>query len=112
MGFITYGVQQANIGMDELMMKCPSCEADNFADVMITTNYYHIYYIPIAPFEKEATIICQKCGLRRYHVPFGPKFFKNYYEIKSKFRHPIYTYFVLLFIASLILISIVITVLS
>src|SRR5215218_5593932 len=106
MGLIIYGVQQANIGIDEFMIKCPSCEADNLADVMVTSNYYHIYFIPIAPFEKDANIICQKCGLKRYNVPFGPKFFKNYYEIKNKFKHPISTYFLTLLITALILTTI------
>lgn len=109
MGFIIYGVQQANIGIDEFMIKCPSCEADNFADVMIISNYYHIYFLPIVPFEKEANIICKKCGLKRYHVPFVPKFFKNYYEIKSGFKHPIYTYSLVLLITILVLLAIAIS---
>jgi zinc-ribbon family len=92
MGFIFYGVKKATIGLDEFMVKCPSCEADSFADIMITSNYYHIYFVPIFPFEKEANIICQKCGLKRYDVPFNARTFKNYGEIKGKFRHPWYTY--------------------
>ena len=93
MGLLIYGVKKAAIGMDEFMIKCPSCEVDNFADVMITSNYYHFWFIPIFPIEKEANIVCQKCGLRRYNVPFNSRTFKNYDEIKHKFRHPWYTYF-------------------
>jgi zinc-ribbon family len=93
MAFIFYGVRKATIGLDEFLVKCPSCEADSFADIMITSNYYHIYFVPIFPFEKEANMICQKCGLRRYDVPFNARTFKNYQEIKGKFRHPWYTYF-------------------
>lgn len=110
MGFIIYGVQKANIGIDEIWIKCPSCEADNFADVMIQSNYYHIYFIPIAPFEKEASVICQKCGLKRYNVPFTPNFFKNYHEIRSKFKHPIYTYTFVLAITFLILIAVIVSI--
>ena len=92
MGLIWFGIKKADIGLDEFMIKCPSCEADNFADVMITSCYFHIYYIPIFPIDKEANIICQKCGLKRYEVPFNSKTFKDYLEIKNRFRHPLYTY--------------------
>ena len=109
MGFIIYGVQQADIGVDELMIYCPSCEADSFADMMIVSNYYHIYFIPIVPFEKEANIICKKCGLKRYKVPFGIRLFKNYHEIKNRFKHPIYTYSLAIFVLAIILISIVVS---
>ena len=94
MGPLIYGVKKATIGMEEMMVKCPSCEVDNYADVMITSNYYHFWYVPIFPFEKEANIVYQKCRLRRYNVPFNSRTFKNYDEVKHKFRHPWYTYFV------------------
>jgi len=105
MGLIFFGVKKATIGLDEMLVKCPSCEADNFADIMITSNYYHIYFVPIFPFEKEANIICQKCGLKRYDVPFNARTFKNYAGVKNKFRHPWYTYFFVGVMALVILIS-------
>ena len=106
MGIIFYGVKKATIGIDEFMVNCPSCEADSFADLMITSNYYHFYFIPIFPFEKEANIICQKCGLKRYNVPFESNVIKNLYEIKNKFKHPWYTYSLPLFISLIVIITI------
>lgn len=106
MGIIFYGVKKATIGIDEFMVNCPSCEADSFADFMITSNYYHFYFIPIFPFEKEANIICQKCGLKRYNVPFESNVIKNLYEIKNKFKHPWYTYSLPLFISLIVIITI------
>ena len=44
MGILFYGVHKATIGIDEFMVRCPSCEADSFADFMITSNYYHFYF--------------------------------------------------------------------
>ena len=93
MGWIYYGVKKATIGLDELMRHCPSCEADSFADVMISSNYFHIYFVPLFPFEKEASCICQQCGLKSYDVPFNERTFKDYNEIKNRYRHPWYTYF-------------------
>lgn len=109
MGLIWFGVKKANIGIDEFTVRCPACEADNYADIMIASNYFHIYFVPIFPFEKEANIICQKCGLKRYEVPFNSKTFKNYYEIKSKFKHPWYTYFFVALFSIIILITILVS---
>lgn len=110
MAFIIYKVKKATIGIDEMMIKCPSCETDSFADVMITSNYYHMFFIPMFPFEKEANIICQQCGMRRYEVPFNARTFKNYQEVKQKFRHPWYTYFFCIVMALVILITVIFTV--
>jgi len=94
MAFIFFGTKKAVIGMDELIIRCPSCEKDSYADVMISSNYYHIYFIPIFPVDKEADCICQDCRLKTYAIPFNERTFKNYREIKSNFRHPWYTYVV------------------
>jgi hypothetical protein len=107
MGLFFYGVKKATIGMDEFLVKCPSCEADQFADILITSNYFHIYFVPIFPFEKEANIVCQKCGLKRYDVPFNKRTFKNYEELRGRFRHPWYTYFFVGLIAFGILMAII-----
>lgn len=112
MGIIFYGVKQATIGLDEIMINCPSCEADNWADFMITSNYYHIYFIPIFPFEKEANIICQKCGLKQYNVPFQSKLITNIFGIKNKFKHPWYTYSFVLLILFIILTTILFSLLN
>ena len=44
MGLIWFGVKKANIGIDEFTVRCPACEADNYADIMIASNYFHIYF--------------------------------------------------------------------
>ena len=107
MGFIFFGIKKATIGIDEFLMKCPSCEGDQYADGIVTSNYYHIYHIPIFPFEKEVTLICQTCGLKRYDVPFTPVLFRDYHEIKNKYRHPWYTYSFLLVVLLLIVSAII-----
>lgn len=33
MGIIWYGTKKVNIGIGEFFIKCPACEADEFADV-------------------------------------------------------------------------------
>ena len=107
MAIIIYGLKQAPIDIAEVVMSCPSCESDSFAEIMVYSNYYHIFFIPIYPVSKEVNIICQKCGLKSYHVPFPPKSLKDYDQLKSRFKHPWYTYSFTGFVAAIILIVII-----
>jgi hypothetical protein len=90
--FVLYGSKIVPIGIDEINMRCPSCEAHTPTDLMVSSKYYHIYFLPISPYSKEAFVVCRKCGLKRSGLPFDKDLFSNYYEIRSKFRHPFYTY--------------------
>jgi C4-type Zn-finger protein len=107
MGIIIYGTSKSIIGMDENFRYCPSCEANSMADLMVSSIYSHFYFIPIFPVTKEADIICQKCGLRSYGIAFNAKTINNYEEVKSKFRHPWYTYAFVTFISLLIILAII-----
>lgn len=110
MAILIYGVQKTAIGIDEVLEKCPSCESDTFCDLFLTSDYYHMFYIPIFPIGKEVSIFCKKCGLKRYNVPLTVQTMKNYQELNSKFRHPWYTYSVPIVFGSLILIAIIVSV--
>jgi hypothetical protein len=107
MGLIFFGTKDTPIGIDEQFCYCQSCEGDSLADIMILSTYFHIYYLPLFPVSKEVNIICQKCGMKSYGLPFNSKVIKNYSEIKSKFKHPWFTYIFLGFILFLILIAII-----
>lgn len=92
MGLIVYGVAQTPIGIDEYLVKCPACEAHNWADVQVVGHYFHVSSIPFFPTDKEANIICKTCGLKRYGIPFDQNLMTNYPEIKRNYRHPWFTY--------------------
>jgi hypothetical protein len=74
---------------------------------MVSSEYYHIYFLPLFPVSKEVDIICQKCGLKSYGAAFNSKTIKNYQEIKSKFKHPWYTYVFASFIGVMIILAII-----
>ena len=92
MALIIYGTSKIDVGVDEIMIECPSCEAHNFADIMISSRYLHIFFVPIIPRSKETTIICKKCGLKRDGLDFKGRTLQNYQELNSKFKHPYITY--------------------
>jgi hypothetical protein len=98
MGIVIYGVQEVHLGIDEFLVKCSVCETATWSDVMITSQYYHLYYIPMFPIEMQANIICQRCGDKRYGRSFDQNLISNYYEVKGKYRHPWYTYIGVAFI--------------
>jgi zinc-ribbon family len=92
MALIIYGTSKVDVGVDEIMIECPSCEAQNFSDIMISSRYFHIFFMPIFPLSKETTIICKKCGLKRVGLDFKGRTLQNYQELNSKFKHPYITY--------------------
>ena len=92
MGLIIYGVKQIPIGLDEFLIKCPSCEAHSWADIMVVSHYFHFYLIPFFPTEKDANVICKTCGLKRYGILFNQKLITNYSEVKRNYRHPWFAY--------------------
>ncbi|MDI9365950.1 MAG: zinc-ribbon domain-containing protein [Flavobacterium sp.] len=92
MAFIIFGSKETFINLDAFFIKCPSCETDNWADVMVTSEYYHLYYVPIFPFNKNAHVVCKTCGLKRYGIGFDKKLIKNLEEVKHQYKHPWFTY--------------------
>lgn len=107
MPIILFGNKKSNIILDEQLVHCPYCEKDCFADILVYSVYFHVYWVPIYPISKQADIICQGCGGKRYEVALKPSLFKNYPEIRNRYRHKWYTYsgvlfLVMIFVAALI----------
>ncbi len=89
---IKYGIERTPIDIGEYLVKCPSCETDQWAEILVSTVYSHVYYVPIIPNGKDAVVVCKKCGLKRYGVPFNGDLIKNYDEVKKQYRHKWFTY--------------------
>jgi hypothetical protein len=110
MGLIIFGVKQVPTGLDEFLIKCPSCDTHNRADIMVVSRYFHIFFVPFFPTEKDANVICKTCGLKRYAMPFDQGLITNYNEVKGSYRHPWFTYIglavIILFIVSIIVAAI------
>jgi hypothetical protein len=94
MGLLIYGTNKVIIGLDEFLMRCPSCQSDTWQDVMVSSVYLHFFWIPSLPIDKLADTHCTKCGNRRYERGFDENLIKDYKEVKKKFRHPFYLYVV------------------
>jgi hypothetical protein len=104
---IKYGLERTPIDTGEFLVKCPLCETDQWADIMISSVYSHIFYIPVMPSDKDAFVCCKKCGLKRHGVPFNSGLISNYKEVKKMYRHPAYTYIGAVIIAVPILLAVI-----
>lgn len=107
MTVIIFGIKETAIDIDEYLVRCPSCEGYSLADVMVMSKYYHFYWMPFFPTEKDANVICKSCGLKRDGMAFNSDLINNYNEVKRKYRHPWFTYIgssimILIFIAILL----------
>lgn len=106
MGIAIFGEKETPIGVDEFLVKCPSCETHSWADVMVVSHYFHFYFLPFFPTGKDANVICKTCGLKRYGISFNQNLISNFNEVKSQYRHPWFTYIGLAIIISIILLII------
>jgi hypothetical protein len=104
-----YGSRKKMIGASEAFLyKCPYCEETNTTSIAFFSNYYHIFFIPIFPFGKEAYASCSHCGAARSDNKFGPELVKQAKEVEGKFKPPFYLYaWLILFVAFILLIVIV-----
>ena len=99
-----YGSRKKMIGAsDAFLYKCPYCEETNTTSIAFFSNYYHIFFIPIFPFGKEAYASCSNCGAARSDNKFGPELVKQTKEMEGKFKPPFYLYTWLILFGLLIL---------
>jgi hypothetical protein len=109
---IIYGKRRVPIGIDEIFIACPSCEVHNPSDIMISSTYIHLFWVPAFPIRKDASLICKKCGLKRYDLDFDSRSLEGHKDLESKFKHPFYTYIGAAFFSSIIVFSILVKVLT
>ena len=105
---IKYGIERTPLGLGEYLIKCPSCESHQWAEIMVFGVYSHFWYIPLMPSDKDAMVICKKCGLKRYGVPFNANLISNYHDEKKHYRHKWFEYIGVTIFASPFLIWIII----
>lgn len=44
---IKYGVETSPLDINKYMVYCSSCESDQWADIMILSDYYYFFAVPI-----------------------------------------------------------------
>lgn len=91
--FIIYGSRRKMVGAtDAFLYECPYCEETNTTTIAVYSKYYHIFWLPIFPFAKEAHANCSSCNASRGDHKFGPELTKQAQVIQKELKHPFYLY--------------------
>ncbi|ANE52165.1 zinc-ribbon domain-containing protein [Flavisolibacter tropicus] len=91
--FIIYGWRKKMVGaFDAFLYKCPYCEQTNTTTIAVYSKYYHIFWLPLFPYAKEAHAGCSSCNAARDDNKFGPELTKQAKEIQKEVKHPVYLY--------------------
>jgi hypothetical protein len=91
--FHRYGTKEILIGVyTPYPFQCPECKQLDTVDIAIYSYYYHYWYIPIFPYEKDGMAKCSNCDFRINSVKFNKNTKELFRQLKRKFRHPFYTY--------------------
>ena len=90
---IKYGIKRAYTGSyDPYPFQCPNCKELDSTLFYPYSDYWHCWYIPIFPYEKDGHSKCDRCGFTVQSIKFNRNTRDIYREQKRKFRHPFYTY--------------------
>ncbi len=92
--FIFYGKRKtiSRKYRDVFMYECPYCEKINTTTLFLQSKFFHVFWIPVAPYEKNGIALCSNCGAKRDELQFGPKLVQELKAVKAKMRHPWWTY--------------------
>jgi hypothetical protein len=106
---IFFGSRSTLSGTAEVFMyECPFCEKNNSTSLFVYSRYYHVFWIPVFPYSKEAFALCSECKTKRSELKFGPKLVSEYRDCKKRFRHPWWTWsWTIIFISVILAIVIV-----
>jgi hypothetical protein len=100
------GTLQTPIDTVTIFTDCPVCNSHQHCDLLVYSEYFHIYGLPIFPTSKSALLICTNCGYKR--TPLFNRGFILSNSIDARlFKHPVYCYIglivILIFIGTAII---------
>ncbi len=86
MSFVDIGTSEAQIGIEDVLIYCPSCEKMTLTEMVVIGRYFQAFLIPIFPYDKIANVTCKECGLKRNELRY------KFNELKGNFSYPWYMY--------------------
>ena len=64
----------------------------NSVEFAIYGEYYHFWYIPVFPFEKDGHAKCSHCDFRINSLKYNKLTLEDFKDVKKKFKYPFYTF--------------------
>lgn len=88
-----YGTKRVLIGTyDPYPFQCPNCKELDTIEFLIYGDYFHYWYVPIFPEEKDGFASCSNCNFTINSVKFNRNTKEIFQQIRKKYRYPFYTY--------------------
>lgn len=84
MGIIIYGYNEhlgKSFETDDFC--CPYCDHYNSTELFVSSNYFHVFFIPYIPTDKSGSTLCSHCKKVVQQVNFSPKMVKLFREKKN-----------------------------
>lgn len=78
--FILYGLREVNLTTTPMEEICPECNSENSLQLIINQSYFHLFWIPLFPTTKEASVECSLCSWQS-KVSDAPVEIKQNYEL-------------------------------
>jgi hypothetical protein len=98
---VKYGTKRILIGVhDPYPFQCPNCKELGTVSFALYGEYYHFWFIPVFPFDKDGIAKCSNCNLHIGSVKFNKLTKEEFSGIKTRYKHPFYTYTGLILIAA------------
>ena len=90
---LKYGTKRILIGIyDPYPFQCPNCKKMGTVTFALYGEYYHFWFIPVFPFEKDGEAKCINCSFHVSSIKFNRQTKEIFKEIKGRYKYPFYTY--------------------
>lgn len=103
-----YGSRPTLIGAEPITNTCEHCNTSGSMTMNIQQRYFHIFWIPIIPFNKIGYTQCSHCKKVIESDEMSPELKEVFKSIKKTKRIPIWTFFGIFAVISLISYSFII----
>ncbi len=101
---IVYGNKATKTGHQNLFgTKCSHCGTKDSLEMYTFSRYFHLFWIPVFPYKKEAVTQCNHCKQVLNKKEFHSELLSQYEEMKATAKTPYWQYIGLLIFGGLIL---------
>lgn len=101
---IVYGNKATKTGHQNLFgTKCSHCGTRDSLEMYTFSRYFHLFWIPVFPYKKEAVTQCNHCKQVLNKKEFPSELLSQYEEMKTTAKTPYWQYIGLLIFGGLIL---------
>ena len=90
---IIYGNKATKTGHQSLFgTKCSNCDTKDSLEMYTFSRYFHIFWIPVFPYKKEAVTQCNNCKQILNKKEFSSALLSQYEEMKVSSKTPYWQY--------------------